>query len=268
MTVRVFNILVAVFVPLVALFVYRDLFGLWFTDIDTFPLISSGRIDSAAAISDIFSSPLMQGLMPNALFYRPLASISWGIDALIWGLNPLGYNLTDFAIHLANSLLIFFLVRATAQRFSADNVPNNQRVTQGDLAALAAAIIFAIHPIAMEVVPAIARRADLLYGLFLLLMLRSLRNVLIGQRTLDIVLATLYCVLAFASKDAALILPGIAMAFVFCFTEATTIQTRVMHCIRVCWPMVVAAALFLAARSLVLGGSRTWAVKASWEAQC
>jgi hypothetical protein len=264
MTARVFKGLAVVSILLATLFVYRDLFGLWFTDVDTFPLISTGRIDSAGAIIDILTSPLMQGLMPNALFYRPLTSISWGVDASIWGLNPLGYHLTDLAIHIANSLLLFFLVRDMAQRLSADKASENSRVTQNDLAALAAAFIFAIHPIAMEVVPAIARRADLLYGLFLLLMLRSLRTALIEQRALDIGLATFFCVLAFATKDSALILPAIAIAFVFCFAEATTIKNRVTQCVRACWPMVIAAALFLGVRTLVLGGIGGYSAEEHW----
>ncbi|MDP6436953.1 MAG: hypothetical protein QF803_02080 [Gammaproteobacteria bacterium] len=264
MTARVFKGLVAVLILLAALFVYRDLFGLWFTDVDTFPLISTGRIDSAGAVIDIFTSPVMQGLMPNALYYRPLTSISWGVDASVWGLNPLGYHLTDLAIHIANSLLLFFLLRDMGQRLPADNAPKNPRVTRNDLAALAAAIIFAIHPVAMEVVPAIARRADLLYGLFLLLMLRSLHKALTEQRALDIGLATFFCVLAFASKDTALILPAIAIAFVFCFAEATTIRNRVTQCVRVCWPLVISAALFLGARTLVLGGIGGYADEEAW----
>jgi hypothetical protein len=35
-------------ISLVTLLVCRGLFGLWFTDIDTFPLIATGRIDSVS----------------------------------------------------------------------------------------------------------------------------------------------------------------------------------------------------------------------------
>jgi hypothetical protein len=254
MTMRTFNLLVAILIPVATILVYRDLFGLWFTDTDAFSLISTGQFSSVGDIVNIFTSPTMLGLMPNALYFRPLSSLSWGIDAKIWGLNPLGYHLTDLAIHIANSFLLFFLVRNTAQRYVPGVVAKNRKVGQNDIAALAAAFLFAIHPIAQEVVPAIARRADLLHGMFLLLMLHSLHNAMTRHRNVDIVLATLFALLGFTSKDPALLAPAFALLFVFSFSYAKTINGRLADCARLCWPLVVAAAMYLGLRTLVLGG--------------
>ena len=266
MTTRRFNGLAAVAISVVTLLVYRGLFGLWFTDVDTFPLIATGRIDSVGAAVDVITSPLMQGLMPNALFYRPMASLSWGVDELVWGLNPLGYHLTDLAFHIANSLLLFSLLRDTARGLSASEAADKPRIAQGDLAALAGALIFALHPIAMETVPAIARRPDLLYGLFLLLMLQRLGKGLRKPRGLDIGVAALYCGLGLASKDSAIVLPAIAIAFVFCFSSAATFATRAIQCLRLCWPLLLATLLFEAVRTAVLGGfgGYAWAAEGSF----
>ncbi len=253
-TPRVFKVFSVVTISLVILFVYRDLFGLWFTDVDTFPLIFTGRIDSLAAAVDVFSSPLMQGLMPNALFYRPLASIIWGIESYLWGLNPLGYHLMDLALHIANSILLFFILRVVSERFSSVEAKKNPRVVPGDFAALTAALVFAAHPIAMETVPAIARRPDLLLGFFLLLMLGQLGKTLSKQKSRCSGLAILFCLLGLASKDSAVVLPGIAIAYVFCFSAATTFSNRVKHCLRSCWPLVITAVMFMGIRTLVLDG--------------
>jgi len=253
-TPRLFYVFSVVAISILALFVYRDLFNLWFTDVDTFPLIATGRIDSLAAAVDVISSPLMQGLMPNALFYRPLASIIWGVESYLWGLNPLGYHLMDLALHIANSVLLFLLIRGTSERCLAVGAKKKSRVVQPDLAALIAALVFAAHPIAMETVPAIARRPDLLFGFFLLLMLGQLSKSLSKPKSRCSGLTVLFCILGLASKDSAIVLPGIAIAFVFCFSTAATFSSRVKHCLHACWPLIVTTALFMGIRTLVLGG--------------
>ena len=269
MTPRLFSKLAVALILLPTVFVYRDMFGMWFTDVDVFPLISTGRIGSLTDLIDILTAPLMQGLMSNALFYRPLSSISWGIDEAIWGLNPLGYHLTDLTIHLANSLLLFLLVRDTTNAKLDRSTQTTASVSLHDFAAFAVALLFAIHPIAQEVVPAIARRADLLYALFLLLMVRSLSKAILSQDNVrrHIAFATLFCVLGFASKDAALALPAIAVAFVFCFANSQTLRDRVYLCIRTCWPMALAALVFLVGRTIVLGGIGGYAPGELWAHQ-
>ena len=55
---------------------FKRILDWYFIDVDTFPLIATGRIRSCAQLVRILTQPLMQGLMPNARFFRPLASIS------------------------------------------------------------------------------------------------------------------------------------------------------------------------------------------------
>ncbi|CAD5960907.1 hypothetical protein [Planktothrix agardhii] len=42
----------------------------------------------------------------KSLFFRPLLGVISFLDYKIWGLNPLGYHLTNFGFHLANSFLV------------------------------------------------------------------------------------------------------------------------------------------------------------------
>jgi len=262
MTTRAFNGLTAVTIILVTCFVYRALFGMWFTDIDTFPLISSGMFSSWQEFKSIISEPLMQGLMVNALYFRPLSSISWGIDAAIWGLNPLGYHLTDLVLHIANSLLLHTLLRNTTSFVSGKG-------TQGQLdinhvAAALAALMFAIHPVAQEVVPAIARRADLLFAFFLLLTMHGVLHMLQNPSARSIVIANLLAALTFTTKEPALATPGFAMAFVLCFSSVPLFKERILQCLRLCWPMLLLALLYFAYRWQVLGGMGGYAEIEAW----
>lgn len=252
MTRARFLAVAAVAIAASALYVYRGLFGLDFTDIDTFPLIATGRFESLDDVRVILSSPLMQGLMPNALFYRPLSSLSWGLDYRVWGLEPLGYHLTDLGLHVANSLLLFWIVLGASRLAEARS--DDERVGASDVAAFVAGLIFAIHPLGMETVPAIARRPDLLFAWFLLLtlgcLLRHLRRGGFGS----IAGAAFFCLLGLASKDTAIVIPAVAAAFVFCFSTPDRLRDRARAALRATWPLVGVAGLFALQRSLVLGG--------------
>ena len=149
--------------------VYGRVTGFFFTDVDTLPLIATGRVASWSDFVDVMTSPLMGGQMPNALFYRPLASLSWGLDWALWGDVAAGYHVTDIALHGANALLLFGWLRSLGQDPS-PGAPSDSAVSRGDIEALLAALLFAVHPLTMETVPAIARRPDLLFCLFLLLL--------------------------------------------------------------------------------------------------
>src|SRR4030042_6061928 len=69
----------------------------YFTAKDTLTLIDTSRLGSIADLGRIFSEPLMSGstFAAEAKYYRPISSLSYGIDFIIWKLNPFGYHLTD-----------------------------------------------------------------------------------------------------------------------------------------------------------------------------
>lgn len=92
----------------------------------------------------------IKGLLADS--YRPLRTITYAIDYAVWGLNPLGFRLTNIAIHAANTVLAFFLAR---------------KLTDGALLpSLVAALVFAVHPVQVESVAYISGRRDVLFALF------------------------------------------------------------------------------------------------------
>ena len=250
---RQFALAGAIAIVFAGLAVYVEQLGFYFTDVDTFSLIATSRFHSFDEFLSIFTSPMMKGQLPNALFFRPFSSLTWGVDELIWGMNPLGYHLTGLLIHLANCLLLFRLMRRTA-RWQARSADSSIGIARSDVEALVAAILFAIHPIAVETVPAIARRPDLLFGFFALLGLNFGLRFLRFEAGRDRIAIALCCVLGLASKDSAVIVLALVGAFAFCFSESETLRDRILFCVRVCWVPLLAVALYIGARTLVLGG--------------
>src|SRR5512135_1612768 len=43
--------------------------------------------------------------------YQPLSWLTLGLDYAVWGLNPLGYHLTNLLLHSANALACYFVSR-------------------------------------------------------------------------------------------------------------------------------------------------------------
>src|SRR2546427_1930643 len=98
--------------------------------------------------------------------YIPLTWMTLGLDYLLWGMNPVGYHLTNLLLHAANAVVFFFVVRRLLTR--ALSSPSER----GHALALSAgfgSLVFAIHPLRVESVAWATERRDVLSGLFYLL---------------------------------------------------------------------------------------------------
>lgn len=99
--------------------------------------------------------------------YMPLAWITYGLDHLLWGLNPHGYHLTSIALHAANATLVYLvahrLFRIVWPGASAGGVDGIR------IGAALAGLVFGVHPLRVESVAWITERRDVLSGFFFLL---------------------------------------------------------------------------------------------------
>jgi Tfp pilus assembly protein PilF len=86
--------------------------------------------------------------------WHPLTSISHMLDCQLFGLNPTWHHLNSLLLHIANVLLLFWLLR---------------RLTGALWASAFVAAVFAIHPLNVESVAWIAERKNVLSTLFGLL---------------------------------------------------------------------------------------------------
>jgi hypothetical protein len=105
-------------------------------------------------------------------FYIPLTTLSLAIDYRLWGMNPLGYHLTNILFHGANAgLLVLLAARLLAFTPFEQSVPARSRLYPATL--LLAGLLFALHPLRVESVAWVTERKDVLNGFFVLLALLS-----------------------------------------------------------------------------------------------
>jgi len=101
--------------------------------------------------------------------YVPLTWMTLGLDYTIWKMNPFGYHLTNVLFHLANALVFYFLALALYRIVRPPS--SGESELNPWLAALIAALIFAVHPLRVESVSWVTERRDVVSGLFYLLTL-------------------------------------------------------------------------------------------------
>ena len=98
--------------------------------------------------------------------YIPVTWLTFGLDYLVWGMDPFGYHLTNLLLHAANAALVFVI----ATRLLARANPALAADLLGlRLAAGAAALLFSLHPLRVESVAWATERRDVLCGFFYLL---------------------------------------------------------------------------------------------------
>jgi hypothetical protein len=237
--------LLALSIVIVGYLAYRDMLDYFFTGMDTTTLIDTGRVRSFRDVLRIFSEPLMNGttLTKLSLFYRPIATLSYSLDYAIWGLDPFGYHLTDLILHILVSLSVFLLLL---------------RLTEGkQVVAWLGAVIFTLHPILVETVPAIPRRHDVMAALFLLVSLLLFLKHFSGQERRRVcLLGSLVCyLLALGAKEIAVIFPALILGYLVIFSpNRKSIFARIGGALKSSLPFLVVTPLFLGFRAYIVRG--------------
>ncbi|PYM61474.1 MAG: hypothetical protein DMD79_12745, partial [Candidatus Rokuibacteriota bacterium] len=93
--------------------------------------------------------------------YMPLTWLSLALDYVLWGMNPIGYHLSNVVLHSVGVALFYFVAaRLLAKATTLTG-------TALALATATAALFFAIHPLRVESVAWVTERRDVLCGIFL-----------------------------------------------------------------------------------------------------
>jgi hypothetical protein len=141
-------------VALAAAIAHAPSAGFAFTDLDDRDLV----VDDAAFLARpanllrAFGRSYMHVVDPAHAYYRPLVTVSYGLDAQWSGTGPVGYHLTNLALHALASVLFLLVLR---------------RFVPSAIATLAA-IVFAVHPALAAAVAWIPGRNDTLLAVFAL----------------------------------------------------------------------------------------------------
>ena len=98
--------------------------------------------------------------------YQPLSWLTLGLDYSIWGMDPVGYHITNVLLHSANTVSLYFVTRQLLTLAVSDS--DGEASWQVILSAAFAALCFGLHPLRVESVAWATERRDVLSGFFYL----------------------------------------------------------------------------------------------------
>lgn len=169
---------------------FANALGNGFVFDDNYQVTGNNRLRNIENIPDLITAS-----------YRPIRDITYAIDFWVWGRSPSGFHLTNVLIHLANTLLVFLLIR---------------KMTASVWPSVIAALIFAVHPMQPDAVTYISGRRDVLFSLFFLASFHSYLRYHEKKSYRYLALFLILWALALMSKEMAASLPLFIFAWSFC----------------------------------------------------
>ncbi|MDZ4384256.1 MAG: hypothetical protein U0940_02105, partial [Nitrospirota bacterium] len=102
--------------------------------------------------------------------YRPLLVASYALNYAIGGLKPAGYHAVNLLFHVGSAFLVFLILEAmSTPALSLPHQGGGKKGGGSAYIAVAAALIFAVHPFNSEVVNYITARSSVMCAFFYLL---------------------------------------------------------------------------------------------------
>jgi protein O-mannosyl-transferase len=158
------------------------------------------NIDDNVYVSE--NPNIQNGLTLNALkwafttgyasFWHPLTWLSLMLDQQVSGPGPAGFHITNLLLHLANTLLLFIVLK---------------KMTNALWQSAFVAALFALHPLHVESVAWIAERKDVLSTLFWLLTMLAYAQYVKKPDIIRYLLTVLVFVLGMMAKPMLVTLP-------------------------------------------------------------
>jgi hypothetical protein len=221
---------------------YINTLGFAFVYDDLPQLVSNPRVHSwehapRLFVEQVWNQSLLQG---TGNYYRPIFELWLLIQYSLFGLHPWAYHLVNVLLHMAVVGLAYLLFR---------------RLTGDRLTASMGTVIFAVHPTHIESVAWISGVTDPLCALFVLgSFLAYMRARDAGSSTGDriawqVAALALYA-LAMMSKETAIVVPALLVAYEWLLARQDSLAARV----RRVTPFVVITGAYLLVRHWVLFG--------------
>lgn len=185
---------------------------------------------------------------------RALLPLSVLLDFRLSGLNPLGFHLSNVALHAVNSFLVYLLAR----RLTRDDRRTHDPQTTGApaarrLAAPAAGLIFLLHPSHTESVTWVTGRVDVQMSFFYLLALLAFISYAETNLRPRLWLALAAFALALAAKEPAVSLPPAAFVLALYLARGLGFRGALGRAARLVCPFLVLLVVYVAARAAVIG---------------
>ena len=110
------------------------------------------KVDPVRDVSGLVKIWVSSSGVGKESHYWPLVYSTFWLEHKLWGFDPKGYHIVNVLLHLANTFLVWHLLRRMAVS-----------------GAWMVAAVFAVHPLHVESVAWVIERKDVLSGLFYLL---------------------------------------------------------------------------------------------------
>ncbi len=238
-------------VALAALLAYAGTLAFDFVWDDTLLIQRSHQLHHWQDLWAALTSHFWAEAQERSHYYRPVVTLSFFLDLRIWGLNPLGFHLTNVLAHLAASLAVVALAR---------------RLTGSEMTSGAAGLLFALHPLHVESVAFVSGRTDILAALGFVLALLGYARWRETGRLWPWAGSLVAFALALGAKEVGVVLPLVLVLHDWWrgdFTRASRTSpldarasTAVVagRAVARYAPYVLVIAAYLAVRGAVLGG--------------
>ena len=217
--------------------VFLDVLQFGLTGIDAYPTIAAGRADTIADVGRVLLRELRGGIEPTIAYYRPLTLLTYTFDYALWGWDPFGYHLTDLLLHGTAVGTVYWLARLA--------------FGQGMLAASGVALVFLLHPSALELVPAVTRRQEPLMVIGMSLAVIGAKFAPSPRGWAGVLIGSLVAVCA---AERALVVPAFVFAYVVCMSGQGLFRERVRQAARISLPSFAVALGFFVLRNVLVGG--------------
>jgi len=191
------------FLPLLCVFLYLPALHHDFVLDDQYLVVGNPYIKNWKYLPQILTEDIWNVSEPTN-YWRPVFSLSLALDYSLWGLNPLGFHLTNILLHAINTALLFSLGKRL----------------QSPICALFAALLFAVHPMQAQAVNVVSIRGDLLAAFFTLLSLQAF----FSRKTVPFAIAL---ILALLSKETSMVFP-LAILFAGIIVEKSKQDSRLI----------------------------------------
>ena len=184
------------------LIAYSNTFHVPFQFDDTPNIVNNSQLRSF----DNFWSVLMHT--------RGVTSITFALNYAVGGPDVFSFHLVNTAIHIVNSVLVFFLLLSTFGLMGF-------ATARARFIAFFSALLFALHPVQTQSVTYIVQRMESLSGTFfilaLMLFVKGAGSSGLARRWVYYGLTGACYVLSFYSKETAITLPAVVLLYDFCF---------------------------------------------------
>jgi hypothetical protein len=147
------------------------------------------------------------------LRWLPYASLGWTVNWL--GFDVFWLRLGNVLLHASNAITLFFLLQQLFRTTLGRGAPSNEAHSSLSWFAFFAALIFALHPVAVYGVTYLIQRSILMATLFVLLMLLAYLQGLLRGGWHWMAAATFFYFAAVYSKEHSIAAPGVALALTF-----------------------------------------------------